>query len=101
MKALLPVGSVVRLKKGVRKAAIMGYMQRISSGENKEKKADVYDYMAVPYPEGFLGKGSVFLFNEEDIEEVCFKGYESRESRGYMDLIGTLFDTAQKGTEQR
>lgn len=97
MKALLPVGSIVRLKKAVRKAAIMGYMQTIATPGGSDRQKEIYDYMAVPYPEGFLGKGSVFLFNEEDIEEVCFRGYDSKESRGYMSLIGTVFDEAEKG----
>lgn len=75
----------------------MGYMQTIASKDAPGKPGVVYDYMAVPYPEGFLGKNSAFLFNEEDIEEVCFRGFESRESKGYMELIGTVFDAAQKG----
>ena len=102
MKDLLPVGSVVRLKNAVRKAVIMGYMQQVNPKDSPGQKPEVYDYMAVPYPEGYLGKGTVFLFNEENIEEVCFSGYESKESKGYMELVGTVFDAAQKGvTEDR
>ena len=102
LKDLLPVGSVVRLKNAVRKAVIMGYMQQVNPKDSPGQKPEVYDYMAVPYPEGYLGKGTVFLFNEENIEEVCFSGYESKESKGYMELIGTVFDAAQKGlTEDR
>ncbi|MDO5132772.1 MAG: DUF4176 domain-containing protein [Eubacteriales bacterium] len=97
MKELLPVGSIVKLTGATKKAAIMGYFQKISSDGSR----DVYDYMAVPYPEGFLGKGSVFLFNEEDIGEVCFRGYESNESRGYSELIGMIFEEARKGTAGR
>lgn len=97
MKELLPVGSIVRLKNAARKAAIMGYMQKVTSKDSPGQGPKVFDYMAVPYPEGYLGKGTVFLFNEENIEEVCFRGYESRESRGYMSLVGTVFDTAEKG----
>ena len=95
MKTLLPVGSIVRLKKAVRKAAIIGFMQKVSSGDGSEKQ-DVYDYLAVPYPEGFLGKGSLFLFNEDNIEEVCFKGYESKEGKGYAELIGALFEKIEE-----
>ncbi|MBR3165720.1 MAG: DUF4176 domain-containing protein [Lachnospiraceae bacterium] len=101
MRELLPVGSVVRLKNAVRKAVIMGCMQQVTRGEGKGKAPEVYDYMAVPFPEGYLGKGTVFLFNEEDIEEVCFTGYENSESKGYMELIGTVFDAAQKGAGER
>ena len=100
LKDLLPVGSVVRLKNAVRKAVIMGYMQQVNPKDSPGRKPEVYDYMAVPYPEGYLGKGTVFLFNEENIEEVCFSGYESKESKGYMELIGTVFDVAQKGVTE-
>lgn len=97
MKEFLPVGSIVRLKNAARKAAIMGYMQKVTPKEGSNDCSRVYDYMAVPYPEGYLGKGTVFLFNEENIEEVCFYGYESRESKGYMALVGAAFDAAEKG----
>ena len=138
VKELLPVGSIVRLKGGVKKAAVMGYLQKVSPEDAKAVKGDpsriisaipeagrseaeksgdtgtgaagsaaktetehtvVYDYMAVPYPEGFLGKGSIFLFNEENIDEVCFRGYESDESRGFTQLSGMIFDAAWKGLE--
>lgn len=102
LKELLPVGSIVLLKGAVKKAAIMGYLQKVSPDDKETAPADsssVYDYMAVPYPEGFLGKGSIFLFNEENISEVCFRGYESEESRGFTQLIGMVFDAAQEGME--
>lgn len=76
----------------------MGYMQKVTSGDNPDDdQPGIYDYVAVPYPEGYLGKGTVFLFNEENIEEICFRGYETRESKGYMSLVGTVFDAAEKG----
>ena len=56
LKDLLPVGSVVRLKNAVRKAVIMGYMQQVNPKDSPGQKPEVYDYMAVPYPEGYLGK---------------------------------------------
>ena len=97
MKDLLPVGSVVLLKNAVKKAVIMGYFQKISSKGGEH----VYDYMAVSYPEGFLGKGSVFLFDEDKIDKVCFRGYETGEQKGYSELIGTVFETAQNGLKKQ
>ena len=100
LKELLPVGSIVLLKGAVKKAAIMGYLQKVSAEDKEAAQTDpslVYDYMAVPYPEGFLGKGSIFLFNEENISEVCFRGYDSEESKGFTQLIGMVFDAAQQG----
>lgn len=97
MRDLLPVGSVVLLKNAVKKAVIMGYFQKISS----KGEEHVYDYMGVSYPEGFLGKGSVFLFDEDKIDKVCFRGYETGEHKGYSDLIVTVFKAAQKGLKIR
>ena len=75
LKELLPVGSIVLLKGAVKKAAIMGYLQKVSAEDKEAAQSDsslVYDYMAVPYPEGFLGKGSIFLFNEENISGINY-----------------------------
>lgn len=52
MKDLLPVGSIVLLKGGVKKTVIIGVLQ--VSEENPE---EMYDYIGVPYPEGYLGGG--------------------------------------------
>ncbi len=72
----------------VPKAAIMGYMQKVTPNDESGHQGGVYDYMAVP--------GTLFLFNEDNIEEVCFRGYETKESKGYMALVGTVFDAAEK-----
>ena len=55
MKDLLPVGSIVLLKGGVKKTVIIGVLQ--VSEENPE---EMYDYIGVPYPEGYLGEDNAF-----------------------------------------
>lgn len=68
-KHLLPVGSVVLLEEAEKKLLIIG---------NYVKKADddrVYDYVGVPYPEGYIGGETMFLFFQEDIKQVVFLGY--------------------------
>ena len=37
----------------------------------------------------------------EKIEEVCFRGYETDEHRGFTELIGTVFDAALKQVEEQ
>ena len=49
MKDLLPIGSVVLLKDATKKLVIIGVLQ-VNAEQNK-----MYDYLAVPYPEGYLG----------------------------------------------
>ena len=34
-----------------------------------------YDYIAIPYPEGYIDSETMFLFMQEDIENVSFVGF--------------------------
>ncbi len=83
---LLPVGSVVRLQGAGKKIVIMGIMQM--------KKTDsglrVYDYIGVPFPEGFLGPDSGLLFNHDTIEEVIFTGYQNLERERFVQTMQTV-----------
>lgn len=90
MKNLLPVGSIVQIEGGTRKTVIIGILQY-----NQEKPDKLYDYLGVPYPEGFIGQGSTYLFNHEAISEVVYKGFEDEERKKFMNLV----DKIQKGIE--
>lgn len=69
VQELFPIGSVVKLKEGIRPLMIFGIKQ--TNLETNEE----YDYIGVLYPEGNMGDKTQFLFNHEDIEEVISKGY--------------------------
>lgn len=78
MKALLPIGSIIRLKDGVKRLMIYGIYQ-------SEEDSDIeYDYIGVIYPEGNIGDDFHFLFQHEDIEEVYFRGYEDEEREDFL-----------------
>lgn len=66
MKNLLPIGSVVLLKDATKKLVIIGILQ-VNPSENK-----IYDYLGVPYPEGYVGSDNNFLFNHSDINDIIF-----------------------------
>lgn len=68
-----PLGSVVRLKGGSKRIMICGRLQM------REQDQRIFDYCACYYPEGILDPDELFLFNHQDIEEVCFIGYQDRE----------------------
>ena len=70
---LLALGSIVVLKGVYKKLMIVGRMQL----QGEEEK--LWDYLGVLYPEGYLGNDYTFLFNNEDIDEVIFKGYSDLE----------------------
>lgn len=70
MKQLYPLGSIVRLKKGMKRIMICGRLQV----RNSDQK--LFDYSACLYPEGILNPEEMFLFQHEDIDELVFQGYE-------------------------
>ena len=46
----------------------------------------VYDYIGVPYPEGYIRADSAFLFNHEDIKDIVF-GFEDEEREGFLEIL--------------
>lgn len=81
LKELLPIGSVVRLKKAEKKLVVMGILQF------QPEKEMVYDYVGVTYPEGFMGVNSCFLFQHADIEGIVFRGFEDKERQLSLEFV--------------
>lgn len=98
MKTLVPAGSIVRLKNAAKRLMVIGVLQQKRS-EEVEGIPVVYDYIGVPYPEGYIGPDSAFLFNHEDIEETVFSGYEDEERKGFIEVLSTLYDSARETIE--
>lgn len=70
---LLPIGSVIALKDAQKKLMIIGLsMQR--EGDDK-----VYDYVGVPFPEGYISSDLMLLFMHDDIESVDYLGFINAE----------------------
>ena len=91
IKDLLPIGSIVILKDGEQPLMIYGIMQ--SDGEGGLfKKPKEYDYVSVPYPQGNLGPGMIYLFNHEDIQEIIFRGYEDEERDKFLDELSNCYE---------
>lgn len=83
---LLPIGSVVLLKEGTKKAMIFGIKQTSDDDVHID-----YDYIGVMYPEGFLGGNYQFLFNHQDIKEVFFRGYEDDERKDFIERLSEYY----------
>lgn len=73
ISGLLPIGSVVLLKDSTKKMIIMGFLQQ-QPGESK-----VWDYVGLPYPEGYMGSTRTYLFDQTQIECVYALGYQDNE----------------------
>lgn len=74
----LPIGSVVLLKGGTKKAMITGFCSIAA-----EDKTKVYDYSGCTYPEGYLNSNQICLFDHDQIEEIYFIGYEDEEEKEF------------------
>lgn len=77
---LLPIGSVVKLQGVSREVMIYGVLQKTPEGEK-------YDYVAVPFPEGYTTVMTVIAFNHKNIEEIIFRGYESDTYKDFSALL--------------
>ena len=88
---LLPVGSVVLLKDALKKLIVIGLMpiKHLETGEDI-----AYDYVGLPYPEGYIGTESAMLFKHENIEEIVFTGYSNDERITFVETIQKIVDQA-------
>ena len=104
-KKFLPIGTVVLLKGGKREIMINSYCI-IPSGEVFDKNGkvedsmaeQVFDYGACFYPEGMITSNQTFAFNHEQIEKICFMGYETDMQK---DLSKTLNEAMEKMKEEQ
>ena len=96
MAEYLPVGSVVLLEGGKKKTIIMGILQM--DAETPER---VYDYLGVPYPEGYLGQGSSYLFAHSDIAQLVYCGYNDAARQGFMQSIDALCQSVKTAINEK
>lgn len=78
---LLPIGSVVVLKEAIHPVAIMGRVVASVDG------GKVFDYCAVPYPQGYLDADHLVLFDHDAIMRLVFVGYRSEEEIEFERVI--------------
>lgn len=81
----LPIGTVVLLKGGKKRAMITGFCS--IAQENQEK---IYDYSGCVYPEGYLSSNQVCLFDHDQIEKIFFLGYADEEERMFKDKLNKI-----------
>lgn len=84
----LPVGSVVLLQGGKKRIMIIG------RGERVRESGATWDYLACPYPEGFLGEDFAYLFNHEQIDRVFFIGFQDGEELAFHDQLVKVESTS-------
>ena len=90
---MLPIGSVVLLKGGKKMLMIFGRKQMSSSSSK------IWDYLGCFYPEGSMGPEYCFLFEEENIDEVVFRGYSDENNAKFEKHFMDLDNKQEKGEE--
>lgn len=83
-KNLLPIGSVVKMKDTDKKFSIIGILV------NNDGR--MYDYISVPYPEGYIDAKHMFVFNHKDIETVQYLGYMDSEFQLFRGSLAESLD---------
>lgn len=93
MKEYLPIGTIVILKNGEKKLMIYGRRQKsIENGDN-------YDYIACLYPEGNINEEYMYLFNNEDVNNVIYRGYSDIENEAFTDFLNKVESSEAKNSE--
>ena len=90
----LPIGTVVLLKNGTKEVMITGLA--ILGGKKETGEAKIWDYAGCPYPEGLVTTSQTFGFNHEDIERICYMGYETDTFNEFNKGLIEVFDNAKK-----
>lgn len=96
---LLPIGSIVSLKKVNMKVMIAGFFPK----DNETGK--VFDYFGVAYPFGYVSEKTNMVFQAEAVQEVLFRGYEDEKRDEIVKLIASnnkykeLFEIAEEGNQ--
>ncbi|WEG15246.1 DUF4176 domain-containing protein [Alkalihalophilus pseudofirmus] len=85
-KTFIPNGSIVLLNGGNKKLMIYGRKQLLLA----EEKEEMYDYLAVPYPEGYINPDYSYVFNEKDIAEIIHKGYSDQEEKEFQKVLNEV-----------
>ena len=81
----LPIGTVVMLKGGKKRAMITGFC--LIPEETKDK---VFDYSGCLYPEGFISSKQTLLFNHEQIEKVYHLGLIDDEEKQFKQKLNEI-----------
>lgn len=81
IKEILPLGTVLKIKKGRKPVMI------ISRGAlyNHSGVIGYFDYSACLYPDG-QNTSNVLFFNQEEIEEVLFEGFSDELEEQYLEI---------------
>ena len=82
----LPLGTVVLLKDASKKVSIIGY----KAYEQNDNEKEEYDYVGCLYPEGVISSDKNLLFNHNQIQKVCYIGYNDDEYKKVNEFLNKI-----------
>lgn len=91
----LPIGSVVLLKGGKKRAMITGFCSVAAENQGK-----VYDYSGCVYPEGYLSSNQVCLFDHDQIDKVFFVGFEDEEEKNFKVKLNKIVSSIEQNNNE-
>lgn len=84
----LPIGTVVMLKGGSKRAMIVGFLAMDASKPDK-----VFDYSGCLYPEGVISANQTLLFDHDQIDKVFHMGLVDDEEKDFKEKLKTVVET--------
>ena len=86
---LLPIGTIVKLKKNEEEIMIVGYFVA--------KKNKIGLYAGVIYPQGIIDFDDYIIFNNSDLDKVKFEGYKDANYFSFEEAARKMRDLLVKG----
>ena len=99
--SLLPIGSVVLLKGGIKKVMIIGFAPKVANQEDGKQREDMWDYSGCIYPEGLLSSDQILVFDHTQITEVFNVGYEDDEEKKFKKKLMEYLNNINKDEEPK
>ena len=87
----LPVGTVVMLKGGKKRAMITGFCT-----VSDEDSSKVFDYSGCLYPEGFISSNQTLLFDHNQIDKIYHIGLVDEEEKEFKQKLNELMNSINK-----
>lgn len=78
----VPLGTICSISGNNKKIMVIGYLYNDFRSGLK-----TYDYLGIPFPEGFLLPNRLITFNKNDISNIEFLGYQDEEYKKFDNLL--------------
>lgn len=91
----LPIGTVVMLRGGTKRAMITGFCAISENDLNNE-----YDYSGCLYPEGFVSTDQILLFNHDQIDKIYYMGLSDDEDKKFKVMLNDAMNKIESGNQE-